>query len=79
MPCFPAATVDDSLPFIMNILLANIASLAGVLAVLALTQPVLLALLLPLGIMYRWVPLCQGRPFILLLCPCTAAKPVCMG
>lgn len=33
-----AATVDDSLPFILNILLANIASLAGVIVVLCLTQ-----------------------------------------
>ena len=35
---FPAATVDDSLPFILNILLANCASLAGVGVVLCLTQ-----------------------------------------
>lgn len=34
----PAATVDDSLPFILNILLANCASLAGVAVVLCLTQ-----------------------------------------
>ena len=34
----PAATVDDSLPFILNILLANCASLAGVAVVLCITQ-----------------------------------------
>lgn len=33
-----AAVMDDSLPFILNILLANCASLAGVAAVLCLTQ-----------------------------------------
>ncbi|GAB4816583.1 hypothetical protein N2152v2_003629 [Parachlorella kessleri] len=49
------ATVDDSLPFMLNILLANIASLTGVAAVLLLTQPMVLALLLPLGIVYRYL------------------------
>ena len=41
MPCWSvclAATVDDSLPFIMNILLAYCFSLAGIAAVLCLTQ-----------------------------------------
>ncbi|PSC76164.1 ABC transporter C family member 13 isoform X1 isoform A [Micractinium conductrix] len=47
------ATVDDSLPFILNILLANCASLAGVAAVLCLTQPLVLALLPPLALLYR--------------------------
>ncbi|KAL4856242.1 ABC transporter C family member 13 [Chlorella vulgaris] len=47
------ATVDDSLPFILNILLANIASLAGVIVVLCLTQPLVLAVLPPLAIAYR--------------------------
>ena len=37
-PLLPAATVDDSLPFILNILLANCASLAGVAVVLCLAQ-----------------------------------------
>lgn len=50
---FYAATVDDSLPFIANILLANVASLSGVVAVLALTQPALLLLLVALGALYR--------------------------
>jgi hypothetical protein len=45
--------VDDSLPFILNILLANAVSLAGLLAVLLLGQPLLAALLLPLGAAYR--------------------------
>lgn len=46
--------VDDSLPFMLNILLANAVSLGGLLAVLLLGQPLLAALLLPLGLAYRW-------------------------
>lgn len=46
------ATADDSLPFIANILLANLASLLGVVAVLAYSQPMLLLLLPPLGVLY---------------------------
>ncbi len=38
----------------MNILLANAVSLALVLAVLAYSQPLLLALLPPLALLYRW-------------------------
>jgi ATP-binding cassette subfamily C (CFTR/MRP) protein 10 len=45
--------VDDSLPFILNILLANAVSLAGLLAVLLYSQPLLGLILLPLGVMYR--------------------------
>ncbi|KIZ00669.1 hypothetical protein MNEG_7291, partial [Monoraphidium neglectum] len=47
------STVDDSLPFILNILLANAASLAGLLAVLAYTQPALLLAMAPLALLYR--------------------------
>jgi hypothetical protein len=57
--------VDDSLPFILNILLANAVSLAGLLAVLLLGQPLLAALLLPLGVAYRWGCCCS---FSLLSC-----------
>lgn len=46
---------DDSLPFILNIALANVASLAGLLAVLCYAAPPLLPLLLPLAWMYRCV------------------------
>lgn len=49
------ATADDSLPFIANILLANAASLLGVLAVLAYSQPVILLLLLPLATVYYFL------------------------
>ncbi len=45
--------VDDALPFILNILLANAAALAGVAAVLALGQPALAAAFLPLGLLFR--------------------------
>ncbi|CAI5495595.1 unnamed protein product, partial [Closterium sp. Naga37s-1] len=45
-------TVDDSLPFIANILLANSFSLAGIAALLLYTQWTFLLLLLPLTYMY---------------------------
>ncbi|XP_077876096.1 ATP-binding cassette sub-family C member 10 isoform X3 [Ictidomys tridecemlineatus] len=46
------ACADDSLPFLLNILLANAAGLLGLLAVLGFGLPWLLLLLPPLGIMY---------------------------
>ncbi|XP_011927419.1 PREDICTED: multidrug resistance-associated protein 7 isoform X6 [Cercocebus atys] len=46
------ACVDDSLPFILNILLANAAGLLGLLAVLGSGLPWLLLLLPPLSIIY---------------------------
>lgn len=49
------STVDDALPFMLNLLLANAVSLAGVLAVLCWVQPLLLAALLPLALLYRHV------------------------
>ena len=47
-----SATVDNSLPFIANILLANTAALFGVLLVLAYNQPLLLIIFIPLAILY---------------------------
>ena len=47
-----SATVDNSLPFIANILLANTAALFGVLLVLAYNQPLLLIIFVPLAILY---------------------------
>ncbi|XP_034818031.2 ATP-binding cassette sub-family C member 10 isoform X6 [Pan paniscus] len=49
------ACADDSLPFILNILLANAAGLLGLLAVLGSGLPWLLLLLPPLSIMYYHV------------------------
>ena len=46
-------TVDDSLPFILNIALANAVTLAGLLAVMCYSTPLLLPLLLPLALLYR--------------------------
>lgn len=46
--------MDDSLPFIANILLANLASMAGVVVVLCFTQPLLLVALPALAVAYRW-------------------------
>ena len=47
------AKADDTLPFILNILLAHSASLLGLLLVMCITSPSLLLLLLPLGLIYR--------------------------
>ncbi|KAI4552348.1 hypothetical protein MJT46_016999 [Ovis ammon polii x Ovis aries] len=46
------ACADDSLPFILNILLANAAGLLGLLAVLGFSLPWLLLLLPPLSVIY---------------------------
>ncbi|KAK9791817.1 hypothetical protein WJX73_008914 [Symbiochloris irregularis] len=43
---------DDSLPFILNIFLANAAAMLGILAVLLLCQPLLVVCLLPLACLY---------------------------
>uniref|UniRef100_A0A8C4Z699 ATP-binding cassette, sub-family C (CFTR/MRP), member 10 n=1 Tax=Gadus morhua TaxID=8049 RepID=A0A8C4Z699_GADMO len=45
--------VDDGLPFVLNILLANVFSLAGTLAVMAWSLPWVLAALLPLALLYH--------------------------
>ncbi|WOK92133.1 hypothetical protein Cni_G00824 [Canna indica] len=46
-------TIDDSLPFILNILLANFFSLLGVAVVLSYSQIIFLILLFPLGYVYQ--------------------------
>ncbi|XP_054459670.1 ATP-binding cassette sub-family C member 10 [Anoplopoma fimbria] len=46
-------TVDDSLPFILNILLANLFSLLGMLVVISYGLPWVLVLLLPLALVYH--------------------------
>ena len=48
-----SATVDDSLPFILNILLANIFSFLGILVVLLWMQALLLLPCIPLFFLYR--------------------------
>ena len=45
--------VDDSLPFILNILLANVFGLLGVLLVISYGLPWVLVLLLPLALLYH--------------------------
>jgi ATP-binding cassette subfamily C (CFTR/MRP) protein 10 len=52
------ATADDSLPFILNILLAVLFSMLGVVAVLTYTQPLLAAAFIPLALIYRWLQVC---------------------
>lgn len=45
--------IDDSLPFILNILLAHCASLLGLLTVMCATSPLLLLVLMPMAYVYR--------------------------
>lgn len=45
-------TIDDSLPFILNILLANFVGLLGIAVVLSCVQVMFLVLLLPFGYIY---------------------------
>lgn len=53
------AIADDSLPFIMNILLANAAALVGVAVVLCYSQPLTAIAFLPLMMLYRYaIPIC---------------------
>jgi ATP-binding cassette subfamily C (CFTR/MRP) protein 10 len=49
------ATADDSLPFILNILLAVLFSMLGVLAVLIYSLPLLAVAFVPLALVYRWL------------------------
>lgn len=46
-------SVDDSLPFIMNILLASLFNLLGLLVVISYGLPWVLVLLLPLALFYH--------------------------
>jgi ATP-binding cassette subfamily C (CFTR/MRP) protein 10 len=48
-------SVDDSLPFIMNILLANIFSLLGTLVLACYGLPIFLIILIPLAIFYYFI------------------------
>ncbi|XP_076880787.1 ATP-binding cassette sub-family C member 10 [Brachyhypopomus gauderio] len=45
-------SIDDSLPFVLNILLANVFSLLGMLVVMSYGLPWVLVPLLPLGVLY---------------------------
>lgn len=49
------ATADDSLPFILNILLAVLFSMLGVVLVLTYSQPLLAMAFIPLALVYRWL------------------------
>lgn len=65
------SVIDDSLPFILNILLANAVSLAGLLAVVLLGEPLLALVLLPLGAAYRCAQACRASA-------CLASQRVCL-
>jgi ABC transporter transmembrane region len=47
------STADDALPFTLNIFLAALANLVGLLLVIGFSQPWILLGFIPLGIMYR--------------------------
>ena len=49
--------MDDSLPFILNILLANAFSIGGILVILCIAQPWALLAVLPLAALYRHLQL----------------------
>lgn len=57
------ATVDDSLPFIANILLANVVSLLGIVVILAYSQPMLLPIFIPLHLGYTLMQASQVCSF----------------
>lgn len=49
------ATADDTLPFTLNILLANLFGLLGSVVVLCLSEPWLVLALLPLALVYKYL------------------------
>ena len=48
-------TVDDDLPFIMNIFLSEAFEMLGTLVVLVISQPLLAAAFVPLAFIYRCI------------------------
>ena len=48
-------TIDDDLPFIMNIFLSEAFEMLGTLAVLVISQPLLAVAFVPLAFIYRWI------------------------
>lgn len=51
-------TIDDDLPFIMNIFLSEAFEMLGTLVVLVISQPLLAAAFMPLAFIYRWIQAC---------------------
>ena len=52
-------TIDDDLPFIMNIFLSEAFEMLGTLVVLVISQPILAAAFVPLAFIYRWIQVCR--------------------
>ena len=52
-------TIDDDLPFIMNIFLSEAFEMLGTLVVLVISQPLLAAAFVPLAFIYRWIQVCS--------------------
>ena len=48
-------TIDDDLPFIMNIFLSEAFEMLGTLVVLVISQPLLAVAFVPLAFIYRWI------------------------
>jgi ATP-binding cassette subfamily C (CFTR/MRP) protein 10 len=48
-------SIDDSLPFIANILLATLVGILGTLVVLCYSTPLIIVVYLPIGALYYWV------------------------
>ena len=48
-------TIDDDLPFIMNIFLSEAFEMLGTLVVLIISQPLLAVAFVPLAFIYRWI------------------------
>lgn len=52
-------TIDDDLPFILNIFLSEAFEMLGTLVVLVISQPLLFAAFVPLAFIYRWIQACS--------------------
>lgn len=78
------STADDALPFTLNIFLASLANLIGLLIVIGFSQPLMLLGFIPLAIMYRtlqvrilsylWLGLCLA---VLPSCGCVNLRACC--
>jgi ATP-binding cassette subfamily C (CFTR/MRP) protein 10 len=52
-------TIDDDLPFILNIFLSEAFEMLGTLVVLVISQPLLFAAFVPLAFIYRRMQACS--------------------
>lgn len=75
-------TIDDDLPFIMNIFLSEAFEMLGTLVVLVISQPLLAVAFVPLAFIYRWIqvgPHASSAAIMADLYPiCTLLAKVCV-